>query len=559
MRTRLMRLGGPSTAWSRRPGLGYAAALAGVAAASAALGVVEHFVHVANLSLVYLLVVLWLAATFGRGPAVLASVLAFLAYDYFFIPPRHMLTVDDPTQWISLSALLATALVLGQLTAIVQQRAHEARESQRRTETLYALAQLVASAPDEGALQRALVARVARDFASEGVGACALFVLDGRQRLQVRAVAPDDSPFARVLVDARRHGAQALAAAGEVPAGGGVRVDAPRPEGDACALYFPLRSGARSVGVLGVAGPPRVRVLAEAHADAPTPAEQQRTLFAAVRDQIALALDHAALQQSAIHAEALRESDRLKTALLGSVTHDLRTPIASIQAATGSLLDREVTLGEADRRTLLEAIETSAQRLGRLVSNLLDLSRLEAGVAVPQKRWYPIGDVIATVLDRLELAGRTEGREVEIELPDDLPLVPLDHAQMEQVVTNLLENALKYSPPGSPIRVRGAVDRDGVSLLVGVADEGIGIPADALGAVFDKFYRVQRPAPSWSGGRQPPGTGLGLAICADILKAHGGRIWAESTLGKGTTVTFALPIPAERPRGALPAAGTHRA
>ena len=177
--------------------------------------------------------------------------------------------------------------------------------------------------------------------------------------------------------------------------------------------------------------------------------EQQLTLFAAFCDQIALALDRFALQQQAIHAEALRESDRLKDVLLGSVTHELRTPIASIKAAASSLLQPDMTWSDDDRREFLESIDVSADRLNRLVGNLLDLSRLEAGSAQPEKDWYPIGDVIATVLDRLDLTGQTREHHIVVDVPEDIPLVPMDYVQIEQVLTNLIENALKYSPAES--------------------------------------------------------------------------------------------------------------
>jgi two-component system sensor histidine kinase KdpD len=280
---------------------------------------------------------------------------------------------------------------------------------------------------------------------------------------------------------------------------------------------------------------------------------QEIALFTAFCDQIALAIDRFVLQQQAIHAEALRESDQLKNALLGSVTHDLRTPLAAIQASVGSLLESDVTWSEAERREFFETIESSADRLSRLVNNLLDLSRLEAGVAVPEKQWYPIENVIATVLDRLDLTGKTREYHIEVQVPDDLPLVPLDHAQIEQVLTNLVENALKYSPTGSTIRIQAeALGAPPSELEVRVADQGIGIASNELQAIFDKFYRVQQVRLPWANNRPPSGTGLGLAICAAIISEHGGRIWAESQPGKGSTFIFTLPIPEIPPPAPLP-------
>jgi two-component system, OmpR family, sensor histidine kinase KdpD len=549
----------PGGAW--RPAAGYAAAVLGVAAASALIALIQLFVHFSNISLLYLPVVLWLAAIYGRGPAILASVLAFLAYDFFFIPPLYVLTVDDPTEWISLAALLATSLVLGQLTAAVRARAQEALESQQRTATLYALSQLIASTADFETLLAALAARMREIFAPVGVEACAIILPDEHSRPQTHALSPADAPAARVL--ALDSGAQAAEASwalehGKV-AGGPVRA-AGRPEDEGSLGFFvPLRSRQHMLGLLGITGRPAIRALIAPHPDqarrpspgAHAPAQPAAALFAAACEQIALALDRATLQQEAVHAAALRESDTLKDALLGSVTHDLRTPLASIEAAAGSLLEPDITWTEAERREFAETIATSARRLSRLVTNLLDLSRLEAGVAAPDKRWYPIGDVVATVLDRLDLIGRTEGYIIVVDVPTDLPLVPLDHAQMEQVFTNLIENALKYSPKGSTITVQARVLHQTQELEVRVTDQGIGIPAHELEAIFTKFYRVQHVDLPWASGRPPAGTGLGLAIVSAIVKAHGGRIWAESRPGAGSTFIFTLPIPPAQPESPL--------
>ncbi|HZC78756.1 MAG TPA: ATP-binding protein, partial [Ktedonobacterales bacterium] len=319
-------------------------------------------------------------------------------------------------------------------------------------------------------------------------------------------------------------------------------------------FLVPLRSRKRVVGLLGVAGTAAVRELIAATYEEPEVAPSgvpspvptpnastrhaQSALFGAFCGQIALALDRAALQQEAVHAEALRESDSLKDALLGSVTHDLRTPLASIEAAAESLLEPDIAWSEAERREFAETIVASAHRLNRLVTNLLDLSRLEAGVAVPELRWYPIGDVIATVLDQLDLIGRTDGYEIAVDVPDDVPPVPMDHAQIEQVLTNLLENALKYSPRGSTITIQARVLAPNRDLEVRVTDQGIGIPPHELEAIFSKFYRVQNVYLPWASGRPPAGTGLGLAISAAIIQAHGGRIWAESQPGAGATFIF---------------------
>jgi two-component system sensor histidine kinase KdpD len=549
---------------------GYGVAVAGVAAASALIALVNHFTQIANISLLYLLVVLYLATRYGRAPAILASVLSFLAYDLLFIPPYYRLTVDDPSEWLSLLVLLVTALVIGQLTAAVQARANEAIEGRRRVATLYKLAQLIASTTDQQELLDALAQRVTQVFGPAGVTASAIILPDALGHPSVRASAPANHPSLRAFeLDERELAARAsyVLLTGS-PVADDLLASAVDPTQRETSLYLPLRSGKRIVGVLGVVGTANVRQLidlapeGEDSADsevgrtnlqAPTP---QARLFQAFCDQIALAIERGTLRQEAIHAEALRESDKLKNALLGTVTHDLRTPLASIKAAASSLLQPGVNWSDEDRRELLESIDESADRLNRLVSNLLDLSRLEAGVAVPQKEWYALQDALAAVLDRLDLSGQTRDRTITLELADDLPLVPMDHEQIEQVLTNLIENALKYSPKTAPIEVRARALSNPHRLEARVTDHGVGIPVSERRAIFDKFYRVQHVRLPWDPKHPPVGTGLGLAISASIIRAHGGRIWVESTPGNGATFIFTLPIFEPPPAGELPALDT---
>jgi two-component system sensor histidine kinase KdpD len=544
---------------------GYVAAVIGVAAASLLIALVRPFTQIANISLLYLLVVVYLATRHGRAPAVLASILAFLAYDFFFIPPYYRLTVEDPSEWLSLLALLVTALVIGQLTATVQARANEAIEGRRRIATLYGLAQLIASTTDQQELLDGLARRVRQVFGTDGVAACAIILPDTLGRPSVRASAPADHLSLRAFDLEERE--LAARASYVLHTGSLVADDFFAPDVDTnqreTSLYIPLRSGKRTLGVLGVVGALSVRRLAldttasakafdsaASSSDAVTP---QARLFQAFCDQIALALERETLRQEAIHAEALRESDKLKNALLGSVTHDLRTPLASIKAAASSLLQPGITWSDENRRELLESIDESADRLNRLVSNLLDLSRLEAGVAAPQKEWYAFQDALAAVLDRLDLSGQTRDRVITIELPDDLPLVPMDHEQIEQVLTNLVENALKYSPNTAPIEVGARVVGNPYRLEVRVVDHGVGVPSGERRAIFDKFYRVQHVRLPWDPKHPPVGTGLGLAISASIVRAHGGQIWVESAPGAGATFIFTLPIPETPPINGLAA------
>ena len=556
-----------------RPVVEYGAAVASVALTTLIIGWAQSALQASNLSIVYLIAVLWLAATFGRWPAVAASVLAFLAYDFFFVPPLHGFTVDAPAEWVSLSALLATALVLGQLTSMVQAGAREARRGERRIATLYALSQLLASTTDAETLPAAIVRRVLEVFGPAGVSGCGLILRgqDGAPVLRASATAHDGNLPGELRLREPRDVAQAswvldLGA----PVGGPVDSDLTSPDALEQYVYLvPLVSGRTVAGVLGIAGAEIVRELAGGLRRRPSAgqtavgevsapraaggaADPLVDLFAAFCEQIALALDRLHLQREAIHAEALRESDQLKDAFLGSVSHDFRTPLASITSAATTLLEADMRLDEADRQALLGTIGQSADRLNRLVGNLLDLSRLEAGVAAPQRDWYLIDDAIATVLDRLEVARELSDRHIELRLCDDAPLVLMDHAQIEQVLTNLVENALKYSPPATPITISSELREVPRELEVTVRDEGIGIPAAEIGAIFDKFYRVTTVRLPWATNRPPAGTGLGLAICAGIVEAHGGRIWAESTPGAGAAFHFTLPLSPDAPAGALP-------
>ena len=566
--------------------LGYLWALVGVGATSLVIAAIESQAHIANISLVYLLVVIWLAASWGRGPAILAAFLSFLAYDLFFIPPLFHLTVDDPTQWLSLLTLLTTALVVGHLTGTVRAQAHDAQESRQRTEILYTLAQLIASTADETRLLDELAGWGARVFAPAGVRACALILPDAQGRPITRALACSDGadvgaalPLAltddavvQAATQAQVSGAPtslitSIASAGAssaLSAGAAPTLSAGATDGSAEVVAFaPLRSSSQVVGLLGLVGDPAIRRLLTRPTEAPTvqPSADDDPLiglFAAFCDQLALALERVALRQQAIHAEALRESDQLKTALLGSVTHDLRTPLAGIKAAATTLLEPLPQRSDATQYELLATINASADRLNRLVSNLLDLSRLEAGVAQPHREWYVMDDVVAAALGELERAGYADEHQIVSALPPDLPLTLMDHEQIERVLLNLLENAIKYSPAQSVIRVEAwATDTE---LVTRVSDQGMGIAHSELAAIFDRFYRAQRPlraaqptaqAP-WTPTRMPGGVGLGLAICANIIRAHGGRIWAESQPGAGASFTFTLPLSTERPQGELP-------
>jgi two-component system sensor histidine kinase KdpD len=261
---------------------------------------------------------------------------------------------------------------------------------------------------------------------------------------------------------------------------------------------------------------------------------ERTAFFWAFADQAAAVIERARLRQESLQVEVLRRTDTLRAALLSSVSHDLRTPLSSIKAAASSLLQDDVQWDEEARRSFTLSIERQADRLNRLVENLLDMSRIEGGALKPEKEWYPVDELIHDVLGQMEPL--LQGRVVETHLPDDLPPVQLDYLEIDQVLTNLIENALRYTPAQSAIEI-GAQAGDG-EVEISVADRGSGIPPDEIDHIFDKFYRVK----ATDGSARSVGSGLGLAVSKGLVEAHGGRIWAENRPGGGAVFRFTLPV-----------------
>jgi two-component system, OmpR family, sensor histidine kinase KdpD len=292
-------------------------------------------------------------------------------------------------------------------------------------------------------------------------------------------------------------------------------------------INIPIRDGASVLGILRVV---------ERTPGGGLGADDQR-LLATLATQVRLALDRVRLVAQTAHTEALIETDRLKSALIASVSHDLRTPLAIMKGATSTILADDLTWDAATQRALTQSIDVEVDHLNRIVGNLLDMSRIEAGALSSERDWQELAEVLGAVLQRL--APALAGHQINVDLPHDLPLVPFNATLIDQVLTNLLENARKYSPAGSPIDIRAFTERGpgatrGVTLVV--RDHGPGIPADERARIFDKFYR-QGDATS-----QVAGVGLGLAICKGIIEAHGGRIWVEAPPGGGAAFAFTLPL-----------------
>ena len=286
-------------------------------------------------------------------------------------------------------------------------------------------------------------------------------------------------------------------------------------------LLVPIVTSRQPLGVLLLARP----------AAYPAFDVDERQLFATFANQAAIAIERSLLTEERTHAEVLQRSDELKSALLSAVSHDLRTPLASIKASVTSLLQSDIALSPSDQRDLLEAIDEESDRLNRLVANLLDLSRIEAGALQPDLQWNDMAEVIYDALDREAFA--LDNHPLDLQIEPDLPPARFDYVEIVQVLVNLLQNAARYAPHGSLIAV--VVRRIGDDIEVAVSDEGPGIPPGEEERVFDKFYRVESP-------HRPLGSGIGLAICRGFIEAHHGRIWVEPNNGEGSTFRFRLPV-----------------
>ena len=463
-----------------------------------------------NVVMVYLLAVVIAAIRWGHGPSILGAVLSALAFDFFFIPPHLTFAIADTQYLLTFVAFIAVGLVISTLAARVREQAEAAEHREAYTASLYALSRDLAGARNMDDILDAIITHVAQTFTRE-----AAVLLPEGESLVARAHSPGF-----VLDDAEQSAADWAFRHGE-PAGRGTDT---LPS--AGARYLPLVTARRVAGVLGVRpANPAMQLTPE-----------QRRLLEAFASQAAVAIERVLLAEEARRAHLLQATEKLQSALLNSISHDLRTPLASITGALSSLLDEEVDLDETTRRSLAETAREEAERLNRLVGNLLDMTRLESGALRVAQEACDVQDLVGAAL--AQLANRLAGRPLIVDVPADLPLVQVDFALMTQALANLIDNALKYSAANAPVEFH-ACAADG-RLEIHVADRGIGIPTEDLERVFDKFYRVQR-------ANQAGGTGLGLAIARGIVEAHGGHICAENRSGGGTLIRLTLPLIRSQP------------
>ena len=496
------------------------------------VAVLEGTFGVPNASAAYLLAVVAAAALIGTGSAIVAAVGGFLAYDYFFTEPLHTLTVQDPGEWLNLVLLLVVGVVVGQLAGLQRQRAQAAVAGQREALALFRISRALATSSDTpGALPQIL------DVLRDEVELTRAWVALGEGSDRVR-VAADTGSGTVPLIPATYHALQRKP--GDQPA-------------EWVRIHSPKRPGALKRAEVKLDGEPfRVKIVANGNElgsvwavrsrGSLAPDGAQTRLLSAAADQIGQALERDQLAVEATSAEIARRSDALKSALLDSVSHDLRTPLASIRAAAGSLMDPGAGWGPQDQHDAAAAIDREAERLNRLVSNLLDLSRIEAGGLKPQTGTFVVADLVDHTLGRLRPL--LAAREVTVDVPDTLPPVRLDDVYMDQVLTNLLENAARYTPADAPIRISGSQRRPGTVTLT-VEDGGPGVPPEAMSRLFDKFYRVARVG---EGARR--GTGIGLTVVRGLAEAMGGRVDVRRSALGG--LAFDLDLPAD----AVPEAGT---
>ncbi|HLL80874.1 MAG TPA: ATP-binding protein [Ktedonobacteraceae bacterium] len=532
-----------------------ALALCGSFLVTGILYIFQLYPRIPNISIVYLFVVLALATTRGRYASILASFVAFLAFDYFLVPPLYVFTISRVEEWVALFVFLVTALLTSQLAVALRERAEQASRREHETRLLY---DLVRSTNREAEPERQLhaIAQAVVDVLSPwGVHDCAILQPDARGTLQPQASAyqpvegitlsSDEQAIAAwVMTHGRTMGLYDDSSLATSTSASFVQRVVVWSTATGRAVrrslrLIPLRRGHKTIGVL------RLRILDDAGRfpseerleDASGRAGSPVTFFWTFLDQVTALVERARLQQDNLRIAILQRTDALRAALLSSVSHDLRTPLTSIKAAATSLLQDDVQWDEEARRSFAQSIEHEADRLNRLVENLLDMSRIEDGALVPERDEYSLTSLIHDVLRRL--SSLLDGREVRVDLPNDLLLVDVDYMEIDQVLTNLMENAVRYTPPESPIELSACVDGDEV--VVQVADHGPGIPPADLERIFDKFYRVVNNQNGQHTRTYPTGSGLGLAVCKGLVEAHGGRIWASLREKGGLVVSMTLP------------------
>jgi two-component system sensor histidine kinase KdpD len=488
----------------------YLMALVNTAIGLACAVLIKPRFGIENVDLVFLTAVVVVAVRYGLWPSLLASVVASLCYNFFFLPPIYTFTITDPTNIAAFFFFMLIAILVSNVAARVRTQADTAIGRIRSTEQLYAFSRKLAGT---ASLDDVLWATAYQTALMLKVRVVLLLPEDGALAVKTGYPPEDELDKADLAAANWAWSNDRLAGRGSDTLPGAKR------------LFLPMRTGRGSIGVIGI----------DNDRTGPLLTPDQRRLLDALMDQGALAIERVLLVEDMDRVKRTVESDRLRSALLTSISHDLKTPLASVLGAASTMRDVADGLSDQQKRDLLATVIDESERLNRFIANLLDMTKLESGAIVPNTALHDIGEVVGSALRR---AGKIlAGHKVSLELEAELPMLQLDAVLFEQVLFNLLDNAAKYSPVDTTISIRSWRERNQV--LLQVADEGEGIPAAELESIFDKFYRAQK------GDHVRPGTGLGLAISRGFIEAMQGRIFAANRSDRtGAVLTIQLPIPA---------------
>ena len=466
-----------------------------------------------NLSVIFLLAVLLTAVRFGIWPAIYASVLSFLTFNFFFIEPIHTFTVAEPYELIALVTFLIVAVVASALAGRAREQAAASASRMRATRRLYEFTRRLSGLAALDAVAEGAASEI---HASLGRPALVMLARDGELELTA-AWPPEDTLDAAAMTAAR------WAYSHVEPAGTGTNTLPIIPW-----FFVPLRIGERTLGVVGVAKDKEERPLDS----------EARALLDALSEQAAAAIDRASLTREMVSARSAAEAERVRNTLLASISHDFRTPLSSILGAATSLIDYEDRLDPQAKKDLLGQIKSEAEGLDAMVRNLLAITRIDAGALELRLDWIDLKDIVGRVVGAARRRGAPQ--IFEVGLPADLPLVRADATLIEQAIGNLIANAVAHTPPQTHVAVTASVTPDQVTIHV--VDDGPGIASDALPRIFDKFVKAQD---SETDGGQ--GTGLGLAIAKGIMEAHGGTIAAESPVAGSRGTRMALSFARKEP------------
>lgn len=506
----------------------YAASAIAVAIVTAGLLAVRSRIGAVDVAMIYLLCVLGAALLAGRAPSLATAIAAFLLFDYLFLPPYGTFTIHANDHVAALLVFFAVALVTSHLVATVRERVIDAQQLEARANLLFQLNEGLVGGRSLDDILTTIVRHVVEIYGARRASILARTEDGSFERL---ATAPDGpvDPMTRneeiVALQVLATGTPAGLGTGRarVRLPHGVESGAIRRAAAEDVLYLPIDTSERQIGLLEVRGRP----------DGGRFDQSDRDLLASLADQAALALERVRLTSEAARAAVLAQSDEVKTALLASVSHDLRTPLATIKTSVGALLDPRIDWNGDEQHDFLEVIDQETDRLTRMVTNLLDLSRIQSGALRPDRDWYDARDLIDQVVARLRPRAEASAHRIVTDIRGQVALGSFDYVEIDQVLTNVIENAIKYTPPGSTITIVLEVTAN--ELHFAVADDGPGISRDERERVFDAFYRAP-------GSQRQQGSGLGLSICRGLVEAHGGQIWIERNDAGGATVRFTIPF-----------------